>query len=277
MKKDTPSPTPGVYRITNTADGKFYIGSSKNIRVRWNRHRLYLRKGLHPNHYLQNAWNLYGEVSFKLSVELHCDVSSLQKEEQKLLDIYWDNCKNCYNMSKDVVCPMRGKHHSEETKKRLAVTSTGKRHTEDELRKMSEAQLGSLNHQFGKRMPLEVRLKMSASHKGKKYNMTEEGLKVIRRRGEANPNFGRKASEELKKIMSERRRGENHSPKQLKFNWEIIRAIRYDFSVELHSKGTVGILADKYKTSPQHIRAILKNKIWVDEDYIPTIWERNKV
>ena len=34
----------GIYKITNTVNGKFYIGSSKNIEIRWRVHRRNLRK-----------------------------------------------------------------------------------------------------------------------------------------------------------------------------------------------------------------------------------------
>lgn len=54
----------GIYKITNTTNGKFYIGSSKDIEERWNCHKQYLRGNYHINPKLQHAWNKYGENKF---------------------------------------------------------------------------------------------------------------------------------------------------------------------------------------------------------------------
>lgn len=47
----------GIYKITNLVNNKVYIGQSVNIRKRWNQHVLELNKNIHPNIYLQSAWN----------------------------------------------------------------------------------------------------------------------------------------------------------------------------------------------------------------------------
>lgn len=43
----------GVYKITNKETGKFYIGSSVDIRQRWYAHKSKLRRGVHSNQHLQ--------------------------------------------------------------------------------------------------------------------------------------------------------------------------------------------------------------------------------
>ena len=45
----------GIYKITNKVDGKFYIGSSKNLHKRWLSHRSELRRNHHCNQHLQSA------------------------------------------------------------------------------------------------------------------------------------------------------------------------------------------------------------------------------
>lgn len=55
---------PGIYRITNTVNGKIYIGQSRNIWKRLEAHRTDLRTGTAKNQHLQNAWNKYGESAF---------------------------------------------------------------------------------------------------------------------------------------------------------------------------------------------------------------------
>lgn len=45
------------------------------------------------------------------------------------------------------------------------------KHTPEELLKMRNSQLGSKNHNFGKKTPDEVKMKISKSTKGKKFSM----------------------------------------------------------------------------------------------------------
>lgn len=54
----------GIYKITNVINGKFYIGSSLNIKNRWQGHRGLLNKGKSHNNHLQSSWNKYGKKSF---------------------------------------------------------------------------------------------------------------------------------------------------------------------------------------------------------------------
>ncbi len=58
----------GIYTITNTVNGKIYIGSSSDIEARWSEHTRKLRNGVHGNIYLQRSWVKYGEESFKFEV-----------------------------------------------------------------------------------------------------------------------------------------------------------------------------------------------------------------
>ena len=53
-----------IYKILNKVNGKFYIGSTKNAKVRWYQHKYMLNSNRHINNYLQNAWNKYGKENF---------------------------------------------------------------------------------------------------------------------------------------------------------------------------------------------------------------------
>ena len=73
----------GVYKILNTVDNKFYIGSSINIQKRFKGHTSALNKGIHNNQYLQRAWNKYGESSFAFIVlEEVFDIGNLRDREK---------------------------------------------------------------------------------------------------------------------------------------------------------------------------------------------------
>ena len=59
----------GVYKITNTVNNKFYIGStSVTFKGRLRDHLSQLRRGIHANIYLQEDWNIFGEDSFEFSI-----------------------------------------------------------------------------------------------------------------------------------------------------------------------------------------------------------------
>lgn len=76
----------GVYKIINTVNGKFYIGSSKNIKSRWKQHIDKLRENKHGNTYLQNAWNKYGEQSFWFEIIEECEPHVQFEREQYYLN-----------------------------------------------------------------------------------------------------------------------------------------------------------------------------------------------
>ncbi len=54
----------GIYKITNTATGDFYIGQSKDLRTRIYSHKNYLERGKHHNQRLQADWTEYGNSNF---------------------------------------------------------------------------------------------------------------------------------------------------------------------------------------------------------------------
>jgi group I intron endonuclease len=72
----------GIYKITNVVNGRFYIGSSADIDNRWEvEHRYKLRKGIHENPKLQNAWNFYGEEKFIVE-----QIESVEPKSELLLE-----------------------------------------------------------------------------------------------------------------------------------------------------------------------------------------------
>lgn len=77
----------GIYKIINKADGKFYIGSSKELKRRKRVHFKNLKDNKHVNTHLQHAFNKYGKQNFKFEViEYTDDPSTLLDLEQKWID-----------------------------------------------------------------------------------------------------------------------------------------------------------------------------------------------
>lgn len=87
----------GVYVIHNLVNEHFYVGSTLNLRKRWNVHRTLLRKGTHHAPHLQNAWNKYGEKAFVFRVLQQID----SKDSRLLLEQHLiDSLSPTYNVSR---------------------------------------------------------------------------------------------------------------------------------------------------------------------------------
>lgn len=110
----------GIYCIENIINHKKYIGLSGNITRRWHEHRSDLRRGIHTNICLQNAWNKYGEASFKFYIIELCDSEELIDKEIYYINKYDTlSHKNGYNItpggehnitnSRPIVCLASGK------------------------------------------------------------------------------------------------------------------------------------------------------------------------
>lgn len=80
--------TCGIYSITNTKNGKRYIGSGKNIEERWKQHRSLLRQARHHSRHLQAAWDKYGESSFAFEMVVVCEQEELLSLEQFWIDAF---------------------------------------------------------------------------------------------------------------------------------------------------------------------------------------------
>jgi group I intron endonuclease len=84
--KEKPPRSSGVYQILCKPTGKIYIGSAVNFPARWSHHRNSLRRGVHRNIHLQNAWDKYGEESFEFSVLEFVERIDLLRAEQAWID-----------------------------------------------------------------------------------------------------------------------------------------------------------------------------------------------
>lgn len=92
----------GVYKITNTVNGKFYVGSSKDVEKRWLQHRNDLDANKHGNPYLQNAWNKYGCQNFKFQIIEECPLEVQFEREQFYLNKLNPFDDNGYNIVRQI-------------------------------------------------------------------------------------------------------------------------------------------------------------------------------
>lgn len=145
----------GTYALINIINGRTYYGSCARFKIRAYDHNKALERGRHCNQFLQNDFNKCGTDAFVFKVleVLPREPKNLRLEaEQKLLDLYWDNCDLCYNIAKDATNPMSGKIVTEETKAKMSlaqrnrkdrsITMKGKHHNPETKAKMSLAHKG---------------------------------------------------------------------------------------------------------------------------------------
>ncbi len=192
---------PGIYKILNKVTGKFYIGSSVNIRVRINWHFRQLNNGCHSNQHLQKSWLKYGSDAFKFCIVEYCQKNQLMMIEQHYLDVLQAYIRG-YNLSpsaqnntgiiwsqesnkkrsmahkgqvsklKGVSSTRVGYKMSEETKRKISISHKGMIFSEGRCQNISLAKMGKPNSCKGKkRKPFteEHRQKLSLAKKGKPW------------------------------------------------------------------------------------------------------------
>lgn len=112
----------GIYRILNTTNGKFYIGSSNNMTRRFKEHRYRLGKNSHSNPYLQAAWNKYGSGSFQFEVLEEVAIPDLLKVEQHYLSSSPE-----YNLARDAYAPTQGLVRTQASRDKVRTTMLAKK------------------------------------------------------------------------------------------------------------------------------------------------------
>lgn len=132
----------GVYRITCNANGRVYIGSSLSVRKRFWEHRGALRGGRHHSLLMQRAWAKYGEAAFSFEPLLYCSPEDRHFYEQRLIDGY------------DAANPKKGMNRDPVAKCCPPVAAfTGRKHTAESRRLMSERLKGRVAPNKGKPSP----------------------------------------------------------------------------------------------------------------------------
>lgn len=143
----------GIYKILNTTNGKFYIGSAVNLTKRKAQHFNMLYNGTHPNIILQRAYDKYGHNSFEFIIVEDCNIEDLITREQSFIDTLYPSYNICPNAGSRI-----GTRHSEETKEKMRLKKLGRKLTPEHIRNNAIARIGS-------KRSLETRLTMNQHRK----------------------------------------------------------------------------------------------------------------
>lgn len=167
---------PGVYRFQNLDNGRFYIGSSKNLYRRYYHHRANLKTKKIQNHKLYEDIKEVKTANFVFGVIEYCEEARMLDREQYYFELYnpYYNCTpTVYDASgykwpgklkeKNRQC-FRGPRDMEKHSKALkeAWKRRREKYTPEELsKKMADARRGIKHSE-------EVKMKMSLARKGRK-------------------------------------------------------------------------------------------------------------
>jgi group I intron endonuclease len=204
----------GAYTLTDSKTGKFYVGSTKDIAQRVDRHFKELRENRHHCKPLQDLWN---------GSKVHLVISEYATEsreeayflEQDIIDRYQDS-----PLMLNVGMGVRGGDNLSRNPDREAILARIKESLLERLEHMTplEKRLmygkpGERNGMWGRTHTPEARAKISEANLGvtrrSGFTLSEEHRKMISehaktRTGKKNPFFGKHHSDETKQLNSEK-------------------------------------------------------------------------
>ena len=76
----------GIYKITNTVTGDFYIGSSKDVKKRWIEHKCQSKWNECPNNPMYIDMQKYGVDKFAFEVLAEVEADKLKDAEQQFIE-----------------------------------------------------------------------------------------------------------------------------------------------------------------------------------------------
>ena len=113
----------GIYKITNTITGDFYIGSSKNVKSRLESHKWPSTWKQHPNNPMYIDMQKYGVDKFVFQILEEVEADKLKETEQKFIELLNPSYNNYNAKGLDIE---RYKEYQKEYKKEYEKTDKRK-------------------------------------------------------------------------------------------------------------------------------------------------------
>ena len=184
-----------IYLVTNIVNGKKYIGQTvKSLKVR-RRNHLSVAKFHKYNSYFHRALIKYGEETFDWKI-LHDGVENiddLNKLEAYYISYYDTYGKGGYNLTLGGG-GMSGFKRSAETRHKLSIANIGKNNpnygkkpSAETRKKMSITNSGKNHPQYGKERSAETKLKLSEAGKGRIHSAETRKKQSIANSGKNSP------------------------------------------------------------------------------------------
>jgi len=279
----------GVYKITNTNNGKVYFGSAKLFKVRAGQHLSSLKGNKHQNKYLQSSFNKHGADAFLFEVVEVVQGTTRKRRlvEQTYLTKHYDGRKQCYNFLKKTVLKGRVNFSKtpEETRKKMReakkrffkkhpealerMRTNNPMHTPEAKKKSAHSRTGiKLTHAHkknigkahkGKKLSEDHKRKIGRANKGKLLGCKRSAefcAKISKAtKGKKNPFYGRTHSAETISLLKEKLSGRKHPRAKARMFtlWNEVTGERYQFEYACEAAQDLGLVA-------AHLSAVLSGK-----------------
>jgi group I intron endonuclease len=168
-----------IYLITNKITKKKYVGQSvqKDINSRWKQHKCMISSSI--GKYLLDSYKKHGIHNFKFQIICICFDEDVDDLEKHYIEKYNTLAPNGYNLT------IGGKRRylKKESKDKISKALSGRGGnpcSEETKQKISLANRGNKNGNFGKKMSDEQRKKISETMKKQKRLPTEKQLNALR-------------------------------------------------------------------------------------------------
>ena len=136
----------GIYKITNTITGDFYIGSSKNVKSRLESHKWPSTWKQHPNNPMYLDMKKYGIDKFVFEILEEVEADKLKETEQKFIELLNPSYNNYNAKGLDIE---RYKEYQKEYKKEYRKTDKYKEYQKsDKCKESNKKACNKYNNQL---------------------------------------------------------------------------------------------------------------------------------
>jgi len=242
----------GVYQIINLNNMKSYVGSAANptgIRKRKTRHLNDLRRGIHSNPHLQNAFKKHGEDSFIFFPLEFCPPEKCVEQEQ-----FWMNLvKPEYNISPTAGSTL-GVKQTDETKRKQGNLSRERWKNPDYRKKVSKSrQITNATPEYKKIQSIRT------TDRWKNPEYRKQRLEDLEKRW-TNPDHNEKHSKFMETLWGDPEWKENNGVSKLSIKKVIeIRRLWNEMSPRI---GLQAQLARVFNVCDGSISNIVKRRTW---------------